>query len=288
MPDASSDATTVSQPEDRPGAHGGATVVEPRRTTFLPREHGSWSLALEPLALGLLAAPSAGGGALAVVVLAGFFARRPLRAAFARNPSNQRRSARQALVLFATIAIAATIELGALGRFEVWWFLAPAAVCAGVFVGFDLAGRWRARVAEIAGGAAFSLMAGACAALAGWTTLTALALTATMLARSLPTVLTVAAVLDARKGRASGAAVPTIAAGGACGVLAWLAAIKATPPLAAGLAAALLVRTAIYTTRLRPDWSARRLGITEAAIGAIYVIALGLAFRQPGAPALLP
>jgi hypothetical protein len=32
---------------------------------ILPRAHGSWSLALEPLTLGLLAAPSAAGGALA-------------------------------------------------------------------------------------------------------------------------------------------------------------------------------------------------------------------------------
>jgi hypothetical protein len=46
---------------------------------ILPKEHGSWSLALEPLALGLLAAPSLAGGPLAIAAIAGFFLRRPLK-----------------------------------------------------------------------------------------------------------------------------------------------------------------------------------------------------------------
>ena len=51
------------------------------RALLLPREHGSWSLALEPLALGLIAAPSWPGAALALAALALFFARRPWQAA---------------------------------------------------------------------------------------------------------------------------------------------------------------------------------------------------------------
>ena len=39
----------------------------------LPNEHGSWSLALEPLALGLLVAPSAAGAALGLAAACGFF-----------------------------------------------------------------------------------------------------------------------------------------------------------------------------------------------------------------------
>ena len=64
----------------------------PRRgAVFLPREHGSWSLALEPLALGLLVVPSAAGAALAAAALAGFFARRPLKAAACRPLSRSAR-----------------------------------------------------------------------------------------------------------------------------------------------------------------------------------------------------
>lgn len=69
-------ASVASGPLVRPASVG---------TVFLPKEHGSWSLALEPLALGLLVAPSLAGGALAGAVLAGFFARRPLKAALARK-----------------------------------------------------------------------------------------------------------------------------------------------------------------------------------------------------------
>ncbi|HQY06456.1 MAG TPA: YwiC-like family protein, partial [Lacunisphaera sp.] len=58
---------------------------------FLPKEHGSWSLALEPLALGLLLAPSAAGGALLAAALAGFFARRPLKTALTAPASARRR-----------------------------------------------------------------------------------------------------------------------------------------------------------------------------------------------------
>ena len=55
-----------------------------------PKEHGSWSLALEPVALGLIAAPSLGGIALGMAVMAGFFARRPLKIAVGdRNPARR-------------------------------------------------------------------------------------------------------------------------------------------------------------------------------------------------------
>ncbi|MES1167658.1 MAG: YwiC-like family protein, partial [Oleiharenicola lentus] len=57
-------------------------ISPPATAIFLPREHGSWFLVLEPLALGLLVAPSSAGGALAVATLAAFFMRRPLKPAF--------------------------------------------------------------------------------------------------------------------------------------------------------------------------------------------------------------
>ncbi|MGH8022300.1 MAG: YwiC-like family protein [Limisphaerales bacterium] len=44
-----------------------------------PKEHGSWFLALEPVALGMLAAPSGAGAALAVAASSGFLLRRPLK-----------------------------------------------------------------------------------------------------------------------------------------------------------------------------------------------------------------
>jgi hypothetical protein len=55
------------------------------RELVLPKEHGSWSLAIEPVVFGLIAAPSVAGGWFGLAVLAAFFARRPVRIAL-RNP----------------------------------------------------------------------------------------------------------------------------------------------------------------------------------------------------------
>jgi hypothetical protein len=45
----------------------------------LPSEHGGWSLTLEPVALGLLVAPSWPGLALGAAALVAFVARTPLK-----------------------------------------------------------------------------------------------------------------------------------------------------------------------------------------------------------------
>src|SRR5688572_31965504 len=100
---------TSSIPTCRPPA-----VRAPVQSVFLPKEHGSWSLALEPLALGLLIAPSWAGGALAGAVLAGFFVRRPLKAAFTAD-LQRRREARGGLALLGMLALAGLFEAGVLG-----------------------------------------------------------------------------------------------------------------------------------------------------------------------------
>ena len=63
------------------------------RALVLPKEHGSWSLAFEPVALALLAAPSWAGAALAGATVAGFFVRRPLKLAVTLPAADERRRA---------------------------------------------------------------------------------------------------------------------------------------------------------------------------------------------------
>src|SRR6478735_8924592 len=98
-----------------PAVPPGRAVSPPVATIFLPREHGSWFLVLEPLALGLLIAPSWAGGALAAATLAGFFARRPLKPAFASAPSLRRQIARETLVMWCALAFAGMFEVVVLG-----------------------------------------------------------------------------------------------------------------------------------------------------------------------------
>src|SRR5258708_7378263 len=79
-----------------------------RSSVFLPKEHGSWSLALEPILLGLLVAPSGSGVSLAVAAIAGFFARRPFKAILGRS-SPRRPGALPAAIL---LGFCACVGLG--------------------------------------------------------------------------------------------------------------------------------------------------------------------------------
>src|SRR5690348_13588654 len=94
----------------------------------LPKEHGSWFLALEPVALGLLVAPTGAGVALAVAAVAGFFLRRPLKIVL-REPDCERWQTALASVLVLAILAALGLLLTAkMGGVERLWPLLPAAL----------------------------------------------------------------------------------------------------------------------------------------------------------------
>ncbi len=242
-----------------------------RSTVFLPKEHGSWSLALEPLAFGLLVAPSWAGGALATAALAGFFARRPLKAALDPIPSPRRRLARRALVLLAALGAIGLAETLALGSWKSLWPLLPAACGGGAFLWFDAQGESRAAASEVAGSAAFALMPAALALLAGLSLHVALAVAVLAMARSVPTVLVVRAFLRVAKGAAR-SWLPLQAAGlalVAVSALSWSGLV----PMSAALGALILfARAAWLLGPSRPDWPAKRVGMMEAMLGVLYVL----------------
>jgi hypothetical protein len=255
-----------------------ARPVAARATVFLPKEHGSWSLALEPLALGLLVAPSWAGGALAGAVLAGFFARRPLKASFAAGDPIRRRESREVLVMWGALALAGLFEAGVLGGWGALWPLLPAAALGLVFAHWDGQGEGRSSVAELAGSAAFALVPAALVTLAGGSPLVALTLAALVLARSIPAVVTVRHYLRAAKGAASSPAWPVLASGVAAAGLLGLVLAGAAPRVAAVLGAALFVRTIWLTGPWRPAWPARRIGQAEAMLGLVYSLTIPVWF----------
>lgn len=256
------------------------TVNATRRSVFLPKEHGSWSLALEPLALGLLVAPSLAGGALAVAAVAGFFARRPLKAALAADGAARCAGAVGAFALLAACSAGGVAMAAWLGGFAALWPLLLAIPFGALFLQFDRQNESRAAAAELAGSVAFALLPAALATLAGWRAAAALALAAVMLARSVPTVLTVRAYLRVRKGAASRPVVPLLAAGAALPALWWLRAQHLAPTLAPVLAAVLFARTVFLVTPLRPVWPARAVGFIEAALGFLFVALLALGWTK--------
>lgn len=257
-------------PRARPAAVASSAV-------FLPKEHGSWSLALEPLVLGLLVVPSAAGGALAAAALAGFMARRPFKAAFAAVHSERRREAREALCMLTALAVAGGFEVLVLGEARALWPLGLAAPLGLLFAHFDAQGEGRAAAAEVAGSAAFALLPAVLAALAGWAAIPALALALLALVRSVPAVLTIRTFLRQRKGEAAGAALPLAAAGLGCVAVAAVARLGWLPWPAVAAALVLLARTAWLVGPWRPAWPARRAGMFEAVLGVAWVVLLAWA-----------
>lgn len=238
----------------------------------LPREHGSWSLALEPLALGLLVAPSRAGIPLALAAVAGFFLRRPVKLLLQTKPDPRRPLAVfgvGTLLLLAAAALLLAAQWGGAARL---WPLVPALLTGMIFMWFDTRGENREGLAELAGVTAFALLPAAFASLAGWRMENALALAAVMLARSAPTVLAVRTFLRRRKGESVSAMPARLAALAATGGLCWLAALSLVPWPVAAFSLLLAARTFWFGSAAAARLSARRLGFVELFLGVAAVI----------------
>ncbi|MDP2139162.1 MAG: YwiC-like family protein [Candidatus Didemnitutus sp.] len=250
------------------------------RSLVLPKEHGSWSLAFEPVALGLLVAATPAGFALAATIVAGFFVRRPLKLAIMLPAGDPRRRPALAWALgFSAVACAALTGTAWFGSWSALWPLLLCAPLGATFLWFDLRNEMREAEAELAGSAAFALAPAAFATLAGWNAPAALGLAALMLTRSIPTVLTVRSYLRLTKNLPTQPLDAIAAAVFALTAITILALRGAVPLVGALLAAGLLARTVVFVTRWRPAWSAKRVGMLEGFIGLVYLGGLAIAYR---------
>ncbi len=250
------------------------------RSLVLPKEHGSWAFAFEPVLLGLLIAPSRAGLALASAIVAGFFVRRPLKLAVTLPTQDSRcRPALRWAMLWSVLALAGIIGAALLGSWSALWPLLLCAPFGAIFLWFDLRNDMREAEAELSGSTTFALIPAAFATLAGWNATTALALAALMLARSFPTVLTVRTYLRHAKGQTTHSAGALSAAGAACAIITTLALKGIVPLSGALLTAGLFLRTIILLTSLRPTCSAKRIGQSELVIGLLYLTGLALGYH---------
>ena len=290
------------------------SFVSSFRSIVLPREHGSWSLALEPVALGLLVAPSRAGACLALAACAGFVARRPLKLALTLPTTDPRHPTAlrwlTLLTLLAALALAAVLTLAILrntqnppasvsslrtvpisGRFSVanlritqnWgvaalWPLALVVPFGAAFLAFDRRGEMRAAEAEICGSLAFALLPATFATLAGWSTAPALALAAVMITRSVPTILTVRTALRRAKGQRAVTWPALSAALAGVVVLTALQRAGLVPLAAVACALGFAARSAWLLSPATPAWSARRIGTMEAALGLAFLATLTVAY----------
>ncbi|MBU6408830.1 MAG: hypothetical protein KGR98_00450, partial [Verrucomicrobia bacterium] len=148
-----------------------------------------------------------------------------------------------------------------------------------VFVWCDSRNEAREGAAEVAGAVAFSSLPATFGALAGWGGAASLALAAVMLVRSVPTVLTVRANLRLKKGQAVSILPALLAAGAGLVLSAWVVSLRLAPWTAALFAAVFAART-IWLLCWRPQLAARTIGITEATLGVLMLLALAETWKH--------
>jgi hypothetical protein len=246
----------------------------------MPREHGSWSLALEPIALGLLLAPSVAGGCLAGATFAAFLARRPLKTVLDNSiPTARRHLARRALLgLGGLSGVLATLAYCfAEGRFILW--LLPAVVLGAMFLWFDLRKAGREQAAEIFGSAAFAMITGAIVAASGRRSSAILVASFLMLARAVPTVLFVRAIVRGNKTGAFHPAAMLVSAIGAAAIATLLAVRDMMPILTVAPVLLLLTRAILFLGENRKLLRARTLGLQELIVGVLYVTTVAATWR---------
>ena len=249
------------------------------RDVVQPKEHGSWSLALEPVALGLIAAPSLPGSALGIAVVAGFLMRRPAKIAWIDRSAERRARARAALAIGATIGLGAFVASGALTDPRLAAALLPAAIGSALFLTFDLRNDGREGPAELCGAFAFASLPAAFVVAAGGSWAAAGLLAFAMIVRAGPTVLAVRAwVRGAKQGRIPRAAIVAPAAIAFLAVVG-LARSGALPVALVAATGALLLRAAIYAALPADALRARTIGLVELVLGAAYVAVAGAACR---------
>jgi hypothetical protein len=260
-----------------PPAHSQVTRI---KTVALPVEHGGWGIALEPVALGLMVAPTVAGIGLAVATMGSFLSRHPLKL-LAADHRNKRRFPRTKIAERFALLYGAVAVLGLLVAFfassgkQFLWPLLMAAPLAMVQLIADAKGESRALWPELAGSTAMAAIASSIALASGWAWPESLGLWAVLAVRVVPTILYVRARLKRLHGEEAGATPVLIAHLAALVSVIWLVWLKALPMLAAGALTILLLRAFLGLLTERPR-TAKSIGISELCFGALTVFAVAL------------
>jgi YwiC-like protein len=250
------------------------------RTVALPIEHGGWGLALEPVALGLLVAPSLAGAGLALATLGAFLARHPLKLLASDRRNNRRfprtEIAKRFVLLYgATAALGLLIALMAATSKQFLWPLLLAAPLVVVQLVADAKGQSRALWPELAGSTAMAAVATSIALADGWAWPVAFGLWAVLAARVVPTILYVRARLARLHGKEV-VIIPVMTAHlAALAFILLLAWLNVVPLLASGALIVLMLRAIVGFSTGRPG-TAKAIGVSELAFGAMTLFAVAL------------
>jgi hypothetical protein len=251
-------------------AHNGVRI----KTIALPAEHGGWGFLLEPIALGLLLAPSIGGAYLALSAVALFLARHPLMLVVLNRHRDSPRTAlaRKFSALYVVVSVAAFSAAIVFSRHS---FILPLAIAAPLALAqsiYDWAGRKRVLFAEVAGAVAISSLAAALALAGGWPRTASLALWAIMSARAVPSIFYVRGCLARLHRRATSSVPIWITHAAALILVGLLMRAHLAPRLVLGAMMILAIRAVVGFWKLRG--TPKQLGFSEIGFGALAVIAV--------------
>jgi hypothetical protein len=254
----------------------------PLKSIALPIEHGSWGFVFEPIAAGLLLAPSLPALFITILVTGGFLARQPLKFALAdwqqarRLPRTE--IAKRFVLIFGGIAafgLVGSLITAPAVSFIPFVVVAPSVV---YLISQDAARQTRNLLPEVLAAIALASSLPAMTLAAGWSLTGSFALWAIMLSRLVPSIIYVRNRLKLEKGkefsRISSVA-SHIAALLVVGVLAYF---SLTTFLLIPVMAFLLGRAIFGMSRFRRVARAKIIGIYEVVYGAITVLTLVLGY----------
>lgn len=252
------------------------------RRVAVPLEHGGWGLTGEPIALGLLVAPSISGALLGAAAVVAFLARTPVRFVLVdhwrgRDLPRTALACRVASVEVGSLAV--VIVAVALRTADGWWVpLLAAAPLVAVELWFDMRSRGRRLVPELCGAVGIAAVAAAIARAGGASWPLSLGLWAVLAARSLAAIPLVRAQVQRLKGR--DVDVGRLAVPAAIALAVALGGWWAGPvPLASVVAVTALVGWGVWSLR-RPPVRVAVLGASQVASGLGLVLITAASVRS--------
>jgi hypothetical protein len=253
------------------------------RDVGIPTEHGGWSFTLEPVALGLIAAPSPAGIALGAAALLGFLVRTPLKIVLVDHLRRRRlertRVAGRVALVYAILLIGAALVAVVTATDSFWVPLALAAPLIGIELWFDARSRSRRLVPELAGTVGIGSMAAAIGLAGGAGGMTAGGLWLVAAGRAVATVPFVRVQLRRLKAQAyrawesDAAQLAVMGVGWAGWTLGAIPAAAAIALVVLGVAHLVLVRASVPPVAM--------LGAQQVVLGLGVVLTAGLGFRAP-------
>ncbi len=256
------------------------------RSVAVPVEHGGWAFLFQPIALGLLVAPSWAGLALAIAALFVFLMHQPLKIALGdwrRGKVYPRTHLAWRFVAGYGLAAGVAAALAVLGGRPLFWLPLAAGVSFALLqLAMDARKQSREAVAEAAGALALGSLAPALAVLGGWDVARAWPLWPLLACQAVPAILYARARLRLERSQSIRPQAVWLAHGIGLVVAGVLAGAGAGPWLAVAGMAIMLARAVHGLSRWRRPSRASQVGVQEVVFSVLYVLltAIGLALAH--------